>query len=357
MKLSRLLPFSLLFVLLFSCKENCKPYFSTIKYVSEFPVNLEKCELDSIALDCSGIYTIDITDSCLVLGCKDDNGFIKCFSIDDFSLIGSFLKRGRGPGEIVSSNPYFNLLSETICFDTGYSIYVCDFKQSILSGEPAIIGTVEQFYNVIPLCDSVVLVTDIYDECGMEGIRRKTVTIPSSIEDIHSTEEISGFEQPRLSGMESICPSSPIFTRSVSYSSSRHKVAEAAGGMNIINIYPIDTAEGGFSICYGSSISPGISQWESITTPESTRFFTNVRAYDDFLIVSYSGEPFMAPYTEEHRHPKTDLLFFDWNGSPLLKLSIERNVNSFGYNPASRMLYVLDSEADCVCRCQIPHLK
>lgn len=79
--------------------------FDDVVYVEdEYPVTWELTEGDTLDIPVLGVSDFVIKDSLLIVSNNDNAGRVSVLSLDGKTVLGKFLRVGRGPGEIVSFN-------------------------------------------------------------------------------------------------------------------------------------------------------------------------------------------------------------------------------------------------------------
>ena len=79
--------------------------FDDVVYVEdEYPVTWELTEGDTLDIPVLGVSDFVIKDSLLIVSNNDNAGRVSVLSLDGKTVLGKFLREGRGPGEIVSFN-------------------------------------------------------------------------------------------------------------------------------------------------------------------------------------------------------------------------------------------------------------
>ena len=79
--------------------------FDDVVYVEdEYPVTWELTEGDTLDIPVLGVSDFVIKDSLLIVSNNDNAGRVTVLSLDGKTVLGKFLREGRGPGEIVSFN-------------------------------------------------------------------------------------------------------------------------------------------------------------------------------------------------------------------------------------------------------------
>ena len=129
----------------------------------------------------------------------------------------------------------------------------------------------------------------------------------------------------------------------VALSPSRKMIAEVYNLYPQINIYSISDNRATTITQYGKIADYKKYLGKSSETPQP--IYRGVRGYEDFFVVNKIGE-----------NESTELQFFDWDGNPLVAVTIPSTVTSFDINFNSGTLLTVDFTKDIIKKYDISHI-
>lgn len=132
-----------------------------------------------------------------------------------------------------------------------------------------------------------------------------------------------------------------IFFTSVAYNPGRRRFVEASSMQNTIHLYDLDGP-------FAKTLSIGGPVKDYLVMAQegmegASMYSQAVLSFPDFFVVLYCERPLSSP---SDRDPS--LLFFDWDGRPLLEITLPFPVTAFDLDLSSGTLYCADQSSDKV---------
>lgn len=338
---------SLLLLGAMSCSEAAGNYssFKTVSYYNEesFPRQLSLVDMDTLDVDCMGVLDVAVRGDFILLSTTVDSALVKAFRKDNLAPAGSFLRLGRGPGEVLS--PLF-FDSCQISEDLSGDSFVYDSQSSKLLA-----------FNALESIESDSFKFEEYDLRSFQGreafhvgpdefFYRRWNANGSGLER-HWVKADSGMVVPALDVLNSVCIGN--WNTSFSFNLVGSIIAQKPGDrvfveagtyLNSINVYSLD-GDVAQTICVGRRLDRvnDLEKMDIFTLPPQ---FGTVRAYRAGFCCHYL--------------PQNQIMGFDWNCSPLFVLDLPGSITSFDFDMDGNTLYLVDSETELLSRIKLPSL-
>lgn len=327
-------------------------------FIEGVPVRLVKAE-KTLDLACDSSFTgtfseclqcVDLSvesDSVLVLREMENSSrdflYFKCWSLSDYSYLGAFVHRGRGPEEVLLPDFVGGFVSE----ETGRrvscigdinlkKIFGVDFPLSVSSGETAIrqIGSLpSNTMYVRPLGDDRLYVEYVDDD-------RMVCRLTDMEGNILKDFDIYG-DLPALSCATSLSHCLVV---------NQEKGVAASMMISIPQINILDFGSGGIS-SYASE--EGFRDWRKIIRPIDPDTVADMKVYhlnadgsDDYIFALYAG----VASAELDGREATHLHIYDWSGHFLYDITLSEVIDAISFDTKSEMLYGLDRNANRIYR-------
>lgn len=342
-------------LLLQGCSVSEEEYmaFDDVTYVTSFKNSLELDKGKTVDLGLLGMLDIYIHNSLMYISTQDKDGYVTVVSLPDLTSYGKFIKNGNGPIEATSA-PFFSgaIISGT---ESGERLIVKagDKMLSLNAGTPfdpdndAISVFKDNVSNMsfysIQINDSTTMTRNVkWDRGGQE----RSLVINGNTQVVPSMEKLNRTEIP-IKGDGYLFN---VMSSFAGYDKTSGKVVEASININNINVYSLS---GDFekTICYGKRLD-NIAKICNSPNANFTKNFTDLRLYDDFFAVAYSGRKEFADMTLVH--PDTRIMFFNWDCTPLAEIRIPSKAGRFDIDFNNSCLYTLDSITDEIITYDIP---
>jgi hypothetical protein len=263
--------------------------------------------------------------------------FIYVYDYNDGIFSGSFLQKGNGPYEFL--NPPF---MQEMTFSEGIAsiyhpnghFYDFDYKSSILSGSPVIINDAnnlpENLKNCFRVEDSTYYCREVRSD--EKGLRRFLWT--GGKESQNASIEI--LNEILLEGNEDGYRHN-LLSSLIAYHNGHDIVVEAALYQDVINIYSL-RKKFALSIVTGDNVN-SIEELSTLPIGNFKDAYMDLRLYDNSFACLKAGNC---------------VQFFDWQGNPLLQLSLPENATAFDVAWKDRFLFTYDIETERLYKYEIP---
>lgn len=339
---SKLMPFlcmavcsSMLISLTSSCKKNDwkrSLSFPVVDYTYRFPNQVALTEGLVINLRTNDLLDVKNCKSIILISREDHGeGYLTGFKKNTFETVGSFINKGNGPNE--SINPVF--FSDVVFEEESDQLYAYLYfrdklhKINIYSSLDSNLLVVDDVYDTpnrlvcLKLHDNGYYTVSGYrDRSGfIRELSNAKIKDYQLLNDVH----VSFRKDPNLVLFYS------------AYSESKELIIEASLFLNTINLYSTN-GDRIKTICYGNRLE-SLAEKERLSEKEFLpKTFDGLRAYNNFFVCLYKG------CMENYSHPH--LLFFDYDGFPLIDVTIPSAVFSFDLDIDNKVLYVIDDTID-----------
>lgn len=335
--------------------------FDDVVYVEDnCPPVIELAGGDTLSIPVLGVNDFVIEDSLLIVSNRDNSGRVTVLEMDG-TVLGRFLRTGRGPGEIVDfpgvSFVHFSTaenghLEATWSNYTG-EVTVWDVTASLQSGQSALVSrnlNLEDspwLLDVLPLPDGECLI--ILAGSDRNSIKRCVLSLDGNTKVTSPLERLNKaiVKKDTQSGTGMVAGSGEMVAFTVpgfnhisgnyAYEPVRGLVIEAEKTRNTINIFSPD---GGYArtVCtYGDS-PDDISSIDGNTVDECMTM--RPKAYQDF-------------FTALHWNMKAKekrIRIYSYEGQALAEIPVPAGVSGYGFDPENGYLYLLDTDNECLVR-------
>lgn len=288
------------------------------------------------ALNC---YSIQIVrDSILILYVQATDGdpyHFKAYSTDTFEYLGAFVRKGRGPGEMLSPHIAKNYTGAAYLSLNDNQVgkaYLVDVFHSISNNNIEIVRSCDLPVGVLdwmPLPDAADFVLQ---QDGDEMLYRIIRSDANTQQIFHPYEGIPG--------KGNITYFSSFFTAS----GTSGKVAEVMIFFPQINF--LDTESGSM---YSVAVNKAYRKWESVLGRmmgmSTVQYYDGVTSNQDYVFAIYKGLTFSD--MDEGGH-NCSIHVFDWAGHFLYEIKISENLSDIAYDSSAELMYGLDSEENIV---------
>ena len=303
--------------------------FADLDYINGFPKELKVTASPDERFDMVGTYTFFLEDTVLFVSKSRTSDLIYAFNKDNGRLIGSFLKKGNGPGELLST-PALSISSfrkdgGNLIFsffdDKGHVLDV-DFSESLRKGRAVIKGSEDLAGNEVMHCIKLADGSGTYITTlkpNLTGIQRyisrngEEVNIPFMEElNKNSIKGGDGFLF-NLVGVHANC------------NLRLNRMVEAFIYLNTIHLYDVD---GPFSrsLSFDRKLSDTeVLEQNGVMKMKKINYCLMV--YRDFFAVLHedSGNKFVC--------------LFDWDGKPLARILVDPEIEYFDIDVKDGQLF------------------
>ena len=322
--------------LFLSCSSDGEKYACIeTKRIDEFPKEMYLSNPENVPLDMQGCVDILAVDSLLINKMGTGTYFWKVYSLNSHRFLGRLLRKGHGRNEIANM-PSSELLEKTdsalLCnfWDSSSQSYIkCNLTKSLECGQEYFDGQTKCSYqdgicNICQLDDTSFFVVSNHQYSGIVRALIKG-DIKQEIQGLGNLNDYSTVDFSILSATRCI-------------NKKKGLVAEAMLRLNQINLYSLYGKEKSVSI----AIDGELQKVQSVVGKPSKmrkKYFGAIKGYDNCFIALYYNESLIDYFTDKVK--ESDLLCFDWDGNPLLKVKVSGQVtNFFIYN---KKIYVFSN--------------
>lgn len=328
---------------------SCSGHYARLsreEIVKEFPLHAELQEYQLHTVDIPGVVdVIHLGDRVYCMTMKPD-GLISVLDEDKLEpCCAPFLFLGNGPLEVLSPIPFRQMYLHTDngdqladFFNMGNRLIRLNLTRSETSG-----GLVGESLGPIPseLADRgpiAILGNQFYffqnpvdQKCVRRGIWKDgEITYAPAQETLNSfsLQEADGFMFN-------------IFFSAFSYNPALRRFVEASTMQNTIHVYDLD---GSFSKTI--SINGPVQDYQLIEKQGMeglVQTAETVRPFPDYFVVLYRERP-LSSQTD----PSPRLLFFDWDGNPLMDISMTCQATAFDIDLQRNRLYLSNQDSGTV---------
>ena len=277
-----------------------------------------------------------VSDSIMVMAdqVSENNPYhFKAYSTNTFEYLGSFVRKGRGPGEMIypsialcnAEEPYLNLYDYT-------AAYMIDVEKTIDTRQTVAIYSTDLTSDVIdwlPLQDSIQF---IYAEEGEELVFHVVEHDGAHCRSYHPYEDIDG-------------------KRCLTHLSSRFVSNGNTGGVAEVMIsFPqiniIDTESGEmFSIAVDNSYRTWKRVLGKVMNLDMINCYYGASATSEYIIATYRNLPLREMRGTGHG---TSVHIFDWTGDFLYDIKVSEDIGNITYDCIHKYLYCLDMDGGII---------
>jgi len=339
-------------ICLFAAACNTNRYFvlnDQLEYVTSFPITAEVTSTPEVlATDAIAIQGIRVFDDYLLISCADSTGCLAVYDKDGKRKAKSFLRVGRGPGEVLyrpflSWCSFFNVEGHNHLgiYDYKGNYIDYDIDESISSG-----SSYRSVFESLSMAQGAryfmtgdgTLVCRKVSEMGNGYIRsiidkdgKEYVNSPMSVLNRFTSEEYN------------------VLSTMIIADSSRGMLAELGSRLNIIHIYSLS---GDFckTISIGEKLE-NIQEVEKLSDEDMRKVYYDARAYDDVFVALYLNTTFQE--LDEDAYAPPVLQFFGWDGTPLASVALPIRTLSFDVDFNDQKLYLVDAVTEELLRYDI----
>ena len=265
----------------------------------------------------------------------------KAYSINTFNYLGAFIRKGRGPGEMIdprltgsnSQTPGINL------YDMGKA-YIVDVNESLESGQTSIIREYDLPSTVLewmPLPDEEQFVMLFEDNEFVFNLIENNGAI---------SQTFSLFKQ--ADGKQYVTHLSNILANDGCS-------GKVAGFMLLFPQFCIMDTESGQVLSF--AVDPAYKKWESILYKriwkDNIDYYTGVTSTQDYIFATYKGVPISSTYDKDQG---TSIHIFDWNGHFLYDIDVTENIDNMAFDNRTGYLYCHERIEDRIVRYDLSFL-
>lgn len=289
-------------------------------------------------LHCCGIQVVNDTVLVFQDQVNDSNPYhFKAYSTNTFEYMGSFIRNGRGPGEMIypyivkssCGDPYLHL-------DAGQmgKAFSVNVEKSIKTR----MASISQSYD---------LPSNVISWIPMEGIGQFILQLDNSEsvfrligKDGNISKTFNLYEN--IDGERYATHLSSILTND----GNKGKVAEFMVFFPQFNM--IDTADG---LVQSIAVDMNYRKWKTVLnsklSPDTIQYYEGVTSTPEYIFATYKDVP-LSKLNE--RGLGTYIHVFDWDGNFIYEISVEENIDNIAYDARTGYLYCHEKDEDRIVR-------
>lgn len=337
--------------LLVGCNSDKEKYIScdNVSTIEGFPIEVNLEPTKPLDINLNGCVEVIHIDSIMIFKTPNASHYWNVYSLEKLTSLGKLLPKGHGHEEF-SNMPISELLhrkTNGLMCDfwnpDSKTLYKCNLTQSIAAKQAVYENTSK--INVDGDCTGVYQIND----------SSYFIIQPNLYRGYHRNIYRNGKVEPvSIGNLNEVLVDEDInVVSSINTVNLRHqKVAEAMIRLNQINLYSIGNKDN-VTLVIGS-------QQQSIVSIENQRkykqrkYFGNMDSNDDYFAALYLDMPLDTYFKGEGKD--CSILFFDWNGTPLLKIILPILASGFFIHEEWLYAFVSQEESERLYRYNISSL-
>lgn len=311
--------------------------FDNVVFIRDFPCNIQLDKVSPIDVDLMGSVDMISKDSIVIFKYLNMDYYWKVFSLNTFKSKGEYLFHGIGPDEFtnLSSNEYFSNDGNVCQFwdPNQKKMYCIDMKKTldncVLNIDTVINLPIKSYTpNCIQIDDSLYFVVQ-----GNGDSYYRSIFVNDKIHELEYLKPLNNVKIQNdinsISGVR-VC------------NKSKGIIVEGMLHLNQINLYSMYSSAISKTICVGEELS-NVIEVDNTQKKQWTKYYGSIITDDNYFAILYyntSRKNFFLGKMD-----KVDIQFFNWDGEPLLNVSVPYSVTSFFINQ-NKYLYVLSTNAE-----------
>lgn len=349
--------------------------FEQVEFVSDFPLTQTLGGGETIDLDLLGTIDLKVQDSLLVVATQDNLGMWSFFAHGqheglphagheappEFRPLGKYLVKGRGPNEFPSSMPW---VSGASFFGDGgqlmaliqnadvQKLYTMNVSQTMRTDTLAMTETAtlpESLSTMIRLDAGTIFCRGWGNDDGVRNRFLLRDFLPDTTH--HKALDMLNSARVELLSADGVTHHeyiNVIGAHVAAQPGGSGRMVEAGLMLNRLNIYDIkgDLRK---TICVDGTDLESIA--EVCRTEERKYFYANLNAYPEFFVALW--EDITDTQDELGTGAMPELLFFDWQGKPLTRITVPARLTSFDIDFATGQLYTINANTEEIVRYDI----
>ena len=290
-------------------------------------------------------YDLQIVDDTVLVvsdQIKDSGQYrFKAYSLNTFKYLGSFIRNGRGPGEMIDPRLLGgNPPRACVGVDDISQAYIVDVEKSIESGHTAIVRKYDLPSNNllwIPMPD---------DGQFVMMLENKKTVFHAIKSDGTISQTFDLYKQAR--GEQYLTHLSSIMTND----GCSGNVAEFMLLFPQFNI--MDTESGQVR---SFAVDAAYRKWKAVLNKriwkDNIDYYTGVTSTQDYIFATYKGVPISSTYNKDQG---TSIHIFDWNGHFLYDINVTENIDNMAFDNHTGYLYCHERIEDRIVRYDLSYL-
>ena len=290
-------------------------------------------------------YDLQIVDDTVLVvsdQIKDSGQYrFKAYSLNTFKYLGSFIRNGRGPGEMIDPRLLGgNPPRACVGVDDISQAYIVDVEKSIESGHTAIVRKYDLPSNNllwIPMPD---------DGQFVMMLENKKTVFHAIKSDGTISQTFDLYKQAR--GEQYLTHLSSIMTND----GCSGNVAEFMLLFPQFNI--MDTESGQVR---SFAVDAAYRKWKAVLNKriwkDNIEYYTGLTSTQDYIFATYKGVPISSTNAKDQG---TSIHIFDWNGHFLYDINVTENIDNMAFDNHTGYLYCHERIEDRIVRYDLSYL-
>ena len=336
MKTPSLILFVLIFLIINSCKSPSVQYseFLTMK-------NIQFDEHEVSVLLGMPMDMLIMNDLVIVLDHQTDR-FFHVFSKDSFNHLGSFIGKGRGPGEEVDIYPFFKVhANNEILYQSDYDLKVAKIIMSDNSIDLVIHNKFDLPVAMREGVDFFLVNNIIFNSNYLD-----TASRDFSVYDME-TGQVSEWGEPYYFSDKSVPRNMLPFhnAKLTTVNSKENLIASVFNQFPLLRIYSLETEQ----MIKELQMSDASHNREVMLTGQGKpgtggmiNYYHHIKSTEEYIYALYGGFSVMDHFKEgEEPYPfdwSKEVHIWKWDGTPVMKLILDRPVTSFDVTPDNKRI-------------------
>ncbi len=333
-------------ILTVGCKESItnNMAFKQVDFVKKFPKSVTLKERTFVDIDVIGIRNFAIHDSLLIFSTIDDDGLWSFVSLNDYSILGNFLTIGEGPFQFLQP-PSIATKGTLHTYDSLYA-YIYDSQRGRLLKMNIDKSINDKALSISIVTDSIppFLFNSVVIDSSQYLFKEASPDLTQQLRYLYhrnekkTSEVLNVLNSAKIEMNEDI----NILSTITKAHNKNGKIVEMPIGLNHLNIYSLD---GIFkkTVSVESKLND-INKIQQKSLGDRLYTFADLRLFDNYFGTLHINEKESIYQTNREKKPR--ILFFDYDGKPLIEINLEHHITSFDFDLNRGEMYTFDVHSD-----------
>ncbi len=324
--------------------------FENVEFVAGFPIEYSPQNPEVLDVNVIGVQGIKAFDDFILVASTDPDGCLSAFDRDGKRLSKSFLKTGRGPGELLYK-PFISWFDFSRGANGNVLGGICDYKGNYIEYDitSSIETGVAKWHYVaesLPMNSG----SRYFRICGDKLLCRRVNTSHSGYERYIRDESGTTVCNPAMEYLNSFTSTeSNMYATMIVLNNEKSLVAELGSRLNVVHVYSL-TSHLAKTISLKSHLED-VNTEENKEPDQMCKIYYDAEKFDDYFVGLYVGDTFENLDRGSFRIPQ--LHFFSWEGKPLAKLQLPIRALSFAIDQTEGELYLVEYNTEKILRYDI----
>ena len=332
--------FFILIVLVFNaCNSKSGPDSKYSDFMSVKNIQLE--EHDVSVLLGMPMDMLVMNDLIIILDAQTDK-FFHVISKDSFNHLGSFIRKGRGPGEEVYINPFFKLhANNEILYQSDNDLKVAKINMTGNSIDMVILNKYELPDEMHEGVDFFLVNNFIFNSNYLDTASKDYFVYNMETGQVSEWGESHHFSDKRIPQYMLPYYNAKLTT----VNSKENLIVSVFNNFPILRMYSLETEE----MIIELQMSDASHNREVMLTGQGQpgsggliSYYHGIKSTDDYIYALYGGLAVMDHFKEGeepyHYDFSREIHIWKWDGTPVMKLILDRPVASFDVTPDNKKI-------------------